>query len=49
MTRETDDLQRRQCNVCGEYWIDCGNTVCPFCHSENTEPMISDIDADESE
>lgn len=50
MSRETDDLERRQCNVCGEYWLDTGAAYCPFCHSEDTQPMTDDeVEADDSQ
>ena len=30
------DAERRVCNECGEFWIDTGDTECPFCGSDDT-------------
>ena len=35
-------LEKRQCGVCGETWIDTGEPDCPFCGSAETNPVEED-------
>lgn len=30
-------IEERQCNNCGETWVDSGDLTCPFCGSEDTQ------------
>ena len=29
-------MEERQCNICGEIWMDTGDDQCPFCGSDDT-------------
>lgn len=31
--------EKMTCNVCGETWVDQGTGECPFCGSDDIEPV----------
>jgi rubrerythrin len=34
-----EEKESRQCNQCGESWTCTGDDECPFCGSDDTEPV----------
>lgn len=36
------EKEQRRCNECGETWTDTGDLECPFCGSDDTEPVEDD-------
>jgi len=44
MSNEPDDnRESRKCNECGEWWIDTGDFICPFCGSNETEIIEEEL------
>lgn len=42
----TDKQEMRQCNDCGETWIDTGDQDCPFCGSLATDVITDDAETE---
>lgn len=44
-----DEVETRQCNDCGEEFIDSGEFICPFCTSKNVRIVEDEKPTGDSE